>query len=117
GLQAGAQIIIGTPGRVMDHLSRGTLKLDQVRMVILDEADRMLDMGFLEDIKTVLSHAPKERQTVLFSATLPRPIIELIKTFTKNPVNIRIESQALTVPAIEQVYYEVDRRSKREVLC
>jgi len=117
GLQAGAQIIIGTPGRVMDHLSRGTLKLDQVRMVILDEADRMLDMGFLEDIKTVLSHAPKERQTVLFSATLPRPIIELIKTFTKNAVNVRIETQALTVPAIEQLYYEVDRRSKLEVLC
>ena len=117
GLKAGAQIIIGTPGRVMDHLQRGTLRLDKVKMIILDEADRMLDMGFIDDIKTVLSHAPAERQTVLFSATLPRPIVELIKSFTRDPVNIRIESQALTVPAIEQVYYEVDRRSKREVLC
>ena len=117
GLQAGAQIIIGTPGRVMDHLDRGTMKLDKLKMVILDEADRMLDMGFLDDIKKVLSHAPKERQTVLFSATLPRPILELIKSFTRNAVNVRIESQALTVPAIEQVYYEVDRRNKLEVLC
>ena len=117
GLQQGAQIIIGTPGRVMDHLNRGTLKLDKIKMIILDEADRMLDMGFLDDIKTVLSHAPTERQTVLFSATIPGPIKTLIKTFTKNPTNLHIESQALTVPAIEQIYYEVDRRSKLEVLC
>jgi ATP-dependent RNA helicase DeaD len=117
GLQQGAHIVIGTPGRVMDHLDRGTLKLDAVKMVILDEADRMLDMGFLDDIKKILSHAPATRQTVLFSATIPRPIQELIKTFTRDPVNIRIESQALTVPAIDQTYYEVDRRSKLEVLC
>jgi ATP-dependent RNA helicase DeaD len=117
GLRDGAQIIIGTPGRVMDHLDRRTLKLDQVKMIILDEADRMLDMGFLDDIRTVLKQAPSERQTVFFSATLPRPIQELIKTFTKNPVNVTIESQALTMPAIEQVYYEVDRRSKLDVLC
>jgi ATP-dependent RNA helicase DeaD len=117
GFQAGAQIIIGTPGRIMDHLDRGSLKLDKIRMIILDEADRMLDMGFHEDIKTVLSHAPKERQTVLFSATLPGPIKSLIKTFTTNPVNVHIQDQALTIPSIEQVYYEVDRRSKLEVLC
>jgi ATP-dependent RNA helicase DeaD len=117
GLRDGAQIIIGTPGRVMDHLDRRTLKLDQVKMIILDEADRMLDMGFLDDIRTVLNQAPTERQTVFFSATLPRPIQELIKTFTKNPVNVTIETQALTMPAIEQVYYEVDRRSKLDVLC
>jgi ATP-dependent RNA helicase DeaD len=117
GLRDGAQIIIGTPGRVMDHLDRRTLKLDQVKMVILDEADRMLDMGFLDDIRTVLKQAPAERQTVFFSATLPRPIQELIKTFTKNPVNVTIEAAALTMPAIEQVYYEVDRRSKLDVLC
>jgi ATP-dependent RNA helicase DeaD len=117
GLRDGAQIIIGTPGRVMDHLDRRTLKMDQVRMVILDEADRMLDMGFLDDIRTILKQAPAERQTVFFSATLPRPIQELIKTFTRNPVNVTIETQALTMPAIEQVYYEVDRRSKLDVLC
>jgi len=117
GLRDGAQIIIGTPGRVMDHLDRRTLKLDQVKMVILDEADRMLDMGFLDDIRTVLKQAPAERQTVFFSATLPRPIQDLIKTFTKNPVNVTIETQALTMPAIDQVYYEVDRRFKLDVLC
>src|SRR5271155_424455 len=117
GLRDGAQIIIGTPGRAMDHLDRRTLKLDQVKMVILDEADRMLDMGFLDDIRTVLKQAPSERQTVFFSATLPRPIQDLIRTFTKNPVNVTIEAQALTMPAIEQVYYEVNRRSKLDVLC
>jgi ATP-dependent RNA helicase DeaD len=117
GLKDGAQIVIGTPGRVMDHLDRRTLKLDQVKMIVLDEADRMLDMGFLDDIRTVLKQAPTERQTVFFSATLPRPIQDLIKTFTKNPVNVTIETQALTMPAIEQVYYEVDRRSKLDVLC
>jgi ATP-dependent RNA helicase DeaD len=117
GLQQGAHIVIGTPGRVMDHLDRGTLRLDTVKMVILDEADRMLDMGFLDDIKKILSHAPPERQTVLFSATLPRPILDLIKTFTRDPVNIHIESQALTLTTTDQTYYEVDRRSKLEVLC
>jgi len=117
GLKDGAQIIIGTPGRVMDHLERRTLKMDQVKMVILDEADRMLDMGFLDDIRTILKQAPAERQTVFFSATVPRPIQELIKTFTRNPVNVTIETQALTMPAIEQVYYEVDRRAKLDVLC
>jgi ATP-dependent RNA helicase DeaD len=117
GLREGAQIIIGTPGRIMDHLERRTLVMDQVRMVILDEADRMLDMGFLDDIRTILKQAPVERQTVFFSATMPRPIQELIRTFTKNPVNVTIETQALTMPAIDQVYYEVDRRSKLDVLC
>ncbi len=117
GLREGAQIIIGTPGRVMDHLERKTLKLDQVGMVILDEADRMLDMGFREDIETILKQAPIQRQTVFFSATMPPPIRHLIKNYTREPVNIRIEAQAMVVPAIDQVYYEVDRRSKLEVLC
>jgi len=117
GLRDGAQIIIGTPGRIMDHLERRTLKLDQIKMIILDEADRMLDMGFVDDIRTVLKQAPVERQTVFFSATMPGPIQGLIKTFTKNPVNVTIESQAQTMPDIDQVYYEVDRRSKLDVLC
>ncbi len=117
GLSAGAHIIIGTPGRVMDHLERKSLRLDQIKLVVLDEADRMLDMGFVDDIKTILREVPAARQTVFFSATIPRPIQELIKTFTRNPVNVRMEEQALTVPAIEQIYYEVDRRSKLEVLC
>jgi ATP-dependent RNA helicase DeaD len=117
GLQAGAQIVIGTPGRVMDHLERGTLRLDQLRMVVLDEADRMLDMGFIEDIQKILKQAPPERQTVLFSATVPPPIQALIRDFTRNAVSVRIAAETLTVPAIDQVYYEVDRRSKVEVLC
>jgi ATP-dependent RNA helicase DeaD len=117
GLEKGSQIIIGTPGRIMDHLDRGSLRLDAIHTVILDEADRMLDMGFLDDINKILGAMPAERQTVLFSATVPRPIANLIKTFTKDPEWIKIEAQELTVPAIEQVWYEVDRRSKMEVLC
>ena len=116
GLQAGSQIIIGTPGRVMDHLSRGSLKLDQLKMVVLDEADRMLDMGFREDIETILKQAPTDRQTVFFSATLPQPIKVLIQKYSRDPVSVRIEAATMDVPAIEQVYYEVDRRSKLEVL-
>jgi ATP-dependent RNA helicase DeaD len=117
GLREGAQIVIGTPGRVMDHLDRRTLKLDAVKMIVLDEADRMLDMGFVDDIRTVLKQAPAERQTVFFSATMSRTIQDLIRTFTKNPVNVTIAAEALTMPAIDQVYYEVDRRWKLDVLC
>jgi len=117
GLKQGAHIVIGTPGRILDHMKKGTLKLDQIRTIILDEADRMLDMGFLEDIQYVLSELPEERQTVLFSATVPKPITELIRTFTTNPAWVRIKGQELTVPAIDQVWYEVDRRTKLEVLC
>jgi ATP-dependent RNA helicase DeaD len=117
GLRDGAQIIIGTPGRIMDHLERGTLKLGEVKAIVLDEADRMLDMGFREDIEKILAQAPPDRQTVLFSATLPPAIRSLIQRFTRDPVNVRIESSALTVPDIAQSYYEVDRRSKLEVLC
>ncbi len=117
GLKGGAQIIIGTPGRVMDHLERGTLKMDTVSMVILDEADRMLDMGFREDIETILKDSPADRQTVLFSATVPREIKELIKNYTTDAVSVQIENPTLTVTSIDQVYYEADRRSKLEVLC
>jgi len=117
GLREGAQIIIGTPGRVMDHLERKTLRLDQVGMIILDEADRMLDMGFRDDIETILSQAQAERQTVFFSATMPPAINQLVKKYTNEPVNVRIQAQEMTVPAIDQIYYEVDRRSKLEVLC
>ncbi len=116
GLKDGAQIVIGTPGRVIDHLDRGTLRLEDLKMIILDEADRMLDMGFREDIENVLKNAPHDRQTVLFSATLPRAIQDLIKNYTHEPVSVRIEPQTLTMPAIDQVYYEVDRRGKLEAL-
>ena len=117
GLKAGPQIVIGTPGRIIDHIGQGTLKLDKVRMVVLDEADRMLDMGFREDIEKILESVPKERQVVLFSATLPPPIKKIIERFTNNPLHIRIESTSLTIPAIDQSYVEVDFRSRTEVLC
>src|ERR1700722_5076923 len=116
GLKQGAQIVIGTPGRTMDHMRRGTLRLDKVKMVILDEVDVMLDMGFRDDIEIILQAVPKERQTVFFSATMPRPIRELIEKYSRDPQNVRIEQTALTVPTVEQIYYEVDRRYKIELL-
>src|ERR1043166_9131512 len=116
GLKRGPQIVIGTPGRVMDHMRRGTLRLDKVQMVVLDEADVMLDMGFRDDIEEILKSVPAERQTVFFCATLPRPIQDLIRRYSRDPQTVRIEQKALTVPTIEQVYYEVDRRFKIELL-
>lgn len=117
GLKAGPQIVIGTPGRLIDHIKQGTLKLNEVKMVVLDEADRMLDMGFREDIETILESVPATRQVVLFSATVPPPIRKIIERFTKDPITVRIEATSLSVPAIEQSYVEVDFRSKTEVLC
>ena len=116
GLRQGAQIVIGTPGRVMDHMRRGTLRLEQVKMVILDEADVMLDMGFRDDIEVILKGVPAQRQTVFFSATMPRAIQELIQRYSRDPQTVRIEHKELTVPTVEQVYYEVDRRFKVELL-
>lgn len=116
GLKQGAQIVIGTPGRLMDHMRRATLRLDAVKLVVLDEADVMLDMGFREDIEFILQAVPASRQTVFFSATMPRAIQELIGRFSRNPQTIQIEQKAVTVPTVEQIYYEVDRRFKVELL-
>jgi ATP-dependent RNA helicase DeaD len=116
GLRQGAHIVIGTPGRVMDHMRRGTLKLAAIKMVILDEVDVMLNMGFRDDIELILQATPKERQTVFFSATIPRPIQQLIEKYSRDPQQVRIEQKALTVPTVEQVYYEVDRRFKVDLL-
>jgi ATP-dependent RNA helicase DeaD len=116
GLRQGAHIVIGTPGRIMDHMRRGTLRLNTVKMVVLDEVDVMLNMGFRDDIELILQETPKERQTVFFSATIPRPIQQLIEKYSRDPQNIRIEQKALTVPTVEQVFYEVDRRYKVELL-
>lgn len=115
-LQAGAQIVIGTPGRVMDLMERGALRLEQLKLVVLDEADRMLDMGFREDIEKILSAVPAERQLLFFSATMPRAIKDLIQRFTRDPAWVKIEAHALNAPKVEQVYFEVDRRSKLEAL-
>jgi ATP-dependent RNA helicase DeaD len=116
GLKQGAQIVIGTPGRIMDHMRRGTLRLETVKMVILDEVDVMLNMGFRDDIELILQSTPKERQTAFFSATIPRPIQQLIEKYARDPQQVRIEQKALTVPTVDQVYYEVDRRYKIELL-
>jgi len=115
-LAAGAQVVIGTPGRVMDHMERGTLQLDALKVIVLDEADRMLDMGFRDDIEHILKSVPTERQCLFFSATMPRAIQELIKRYTRDPEWIRIESLAQNAPQVEQIYFEVDRRSKIELL-
>jgi ATP-dependent RNA helicase DeaD len=116
GLKQGAQIVIGTPGRLMDHMRRGTLRLETIKMVILDEADVMLNMGFREDIETILKDAPKERQTVFFSATMPKPIRDLIEKYSRSPENVKIQQKEMTVPTVDQVYYEVDRRYKMDLL-
>lgn len=116
-LKKGVQVIIGTPGRIMDHMRRRTLKLSHVRMVVLDEADEMLDMGFREDIEKILQDVPQERQTLLFSATMPEPILELTEKYQENPKFIKVVHKELTVPNIEQYYIEVKERSKLEALC
>ena len=115
-LKSGTQIVIGTPGRVMDHMRRKTMKLDFVHTVVLDEADEMLNMGFREDIEFVLSGVPEERQTVLFSATMPKPIMEITKKFQNNAKLIKVTKKELTVPNIEQYYYDVKPKKKEEVL-
>ena len=115
-LKSGTQIVIGTPGRVMDHMRRKTMKLDFVHTVVLDEADDMLNMGFREDIEFVLSGVPEERQTVLFSATMPKPIMEITKKFQNNAKVIKVTKKELTVPNIEQYYYDVKPKKKEEVL-
>ncbi|MEI6861686.1 MAG: DEAD/DEAH box helicase [Verrucomicrobiota bacterium] len=115
-LAAGAQVVIGTPGRVMDHMERGTLRLDQLKLAVLDETDRMLDMGFRDDIEKILKAMPVTRQLLFFSATIPRTIQDLISRYAKDPAWIRIESVAQNAPQVDQVYFEVDRRSKIEAL-
>ena len=116
-LRKGAHVVVGTPGRVMDHLRRKTLRTDAISLCILDEADRMLDMGFREDMEIILGDMPENRQTLFFSATMNRGVEGLIRNFSKNPQEISIERRALTVDTIEQNYYEVRNRSKIEVLC
>ena len=105
-LNRGVQIVVGTPGRVMDHLKRRTLVLSSVETIVLDEADQMLDMGFKEDLEEILAYAPEKRQTILFSATMPKPIIKISKAFQKNPEFLKLNPTELTVPLIEQSYIE-----------
>ncbi len=116
-LAKGAQIVVGTPGRVMDHMRRRTLKTGNIKMVVLDEADEMLNMGFREDIETILEDMPEERQTALFSATMPKPILEITKEYQKEDAEyLRITPKEVTIPLIKQAYYQVSRKDKEEVL-
>jgi ATP-dependent RNA helicase DeaD len=116
GLQRGVQIVVGTPGRVMDHMRRGTLKLDNIRFFVLDEADEMLDMGFIEDIEWILEQAPAERQMALFSATIPPRIAHLASRYMREPQRITVAGKEMTVPQVRQSSYEVPRARRVDAL-
>ncbi|HEY1050231.1 MAG TPA: DEAD/DEAH box helicase, partial [Prosthecobacter sp.] len=116
-LQSGSQIVVGTPGRILDFMERGLIKFDQLKSLVFDEADEMLDMGFADDIERLMAAVPEDRQTIFFSATFEPRIRRLVENYTRNAATITIEQKALTVPTIEQRYYEVQGRSKLEVLC
>ena len=117
-LRMGYQVVVGTPGRLLDHLNRGTLRLQHVKIVVLDEADEMLDMGFIEDIESLLKEVPaEERQVMLFSATMPQGIRKLAQTYMKNPRSVSVSRDELTVPQIDQVFYETRESVKVDALC
>lgn len=116
-LKRGVQIVVGTPGRIMDHMDRRTLNLSEVRMIVLDEADEMLDMGFRDDIETILSSMPEERQTVFFSATMPKPILDLTRKYQDNPEIVKVLRKELTVENISQAYYEVRPSLRIELMA
>ena len=115
-LQRGVQIVVGTPGRIKDHLGRKTLKLDELSAVVIDEADEMLKMGFIDDVQEILSSAPAERQTALFSATMPREILKIAHTYLNDPAEIRIKSKTSTVERISQHYWQVKGLHKLDAL-
>jgi ATP-dependent RNA helicase DeaD len=116
-LKRGIHIVVGTPGRVMDHLRRRTLTLNNISTIVLDEADQMLDMGFKEDLEEILEYAPDERQTILFSATMPKPILRISKEFQTDPEFLALTPTVLTVPSIEQLYIEAREKDKLDILC
>lgn len=117
-LASNVQIVVGTPGRVMDHMRRHTLKLQNIKVMVLDEADEMLNMGFREDIETILQGVNEEHQTVLFSATMPQAILEITSQYQKaDATHIQIQKKELTVPLVKQYYYEVKRENKEEVVA
>ncbi len=115
-LKDGTQVIIGTPGRVMDHMRRKTIRVEEVHTVVLDEADEMLNMGFLEDMETILGQLPETRQTMMFSATMSPAILEIARKFQKDPETVKVVKKDLTVPKVTQYYYEVKQKNKVEVL-
>lgn len=115
-LRRGPQVVVGTPGRVMDHMRRGTLKLDSLKALVLDEADEMLKMGFIDDIEWILEHTPESRQLALFSATMPEQIKRVANKHLRNPVNISIAASHTTVDSIEQRFVQVSQHNKLEAL-
>jgi len=117
GLQRGVQIVVGTPGRVMDHMRRGTLQLDNLKFFVLDEADEMLDMGFIDDIEWILQEVPEERQTALFSATMPPRIAELSNRYMNDAQHIQVRGKQMTVAEIRQTSYEIPRGRKMDALA
>jgi ATP-dependent RNA helicase DeaD len=116
-LKKGVQIVVGTPGRVQDHINRGTLKLHDAGIIVLDEADEMLDMGFRDDIEAIIQEMPAERQTVFFSATMAKPILDLTRKYQKDPEIIKVAKNELTVSKIDQVFYEVKQSLKMELMA
>lgn len=115
-LRNNPQIVVGTPGRLLDHIQRKTIKLDDVQTLVLDEADEMLNMGFIEDINAIMENVPEERQTLLFSATMPAPIRKIAETFMKEPKIVKIESKEMTVENIDQYFVKAQEREKFDIL-
>ena len=117
-LSRGVQVIVATPGRMLDHLRRGSANLADVGMLVLDEADQMLDMGFAEEVQAILDQVPKERVTALFSATMPQAILDLVGRYLRNPEIIQLsQPHSLTVPTVDQIFYQVPFPRKLEALC
>ncbi len=117
GLRRGANVVIGTPGRLIDHIERRTIDLKAVKMVVLDEADKMLDMGFRPDIEKILTQTANREQTLLFSATMAREILALTKLYQNNPEHIKVVHEAVTAPPIEQLYIDVESNQKLDAVC
>ena len=115
-LRRGAQVVIGTPGRIMDHLNKGSLDIGDLRCLVLDEADEMLRMGFIDDVEWILDHAPEERQTALFSATMPRQIANIAERYLTDPTRVTIKAATATAATVEQSYWFVRGLSKDEAL-
>jgi len=118
-LNEGAQVVVGTPGRVLDHLRQGHLKLDKLRILVVDEADEMLDLGFLPDVETIIAATPDHRQTMLFSATMPKAVVALARRYAKRPtfVHAEPEGEQVTVPATRQLFFQVHPLNRFQVLC
>ncbi len=116
-LDRGAQIAVATPGRILDHMQRGTIDLSHVRFVVLDEADRMLDMGFIDDVEKILRRTPKDRQTMLFSATMPEQVVNISQRYMKDPKTLLLQQDEITVKKIRQRVLGVDRKQKIDVLA